>query len=194
MSQIYPLSICSVPPQTSLIHTLIEQSFSYSDSCRLWQINSHTCRVWMNNIYIYIYTHTRTHARTHAHAHTRTPILGTPSTGLDTGFAFSRLWRLNNAQLVLRGPKCAKKYPPHHYITSSSLNRWDKAGWIHAFVFFMTNADPTIWMSQQKSRLIRPGNAFQYSIVQFWWACVNCILSFLFLADRSGTRCGLLLL
>ncbi len=35
---------------------------------------------------------------------------------------------------------------------------------------------------------------FQSSIVQLWWACVNCSLSFLFLADRSGTRCSLLLL
>ncbi len=34
---------------------------------------------------------------------------------------------------------------------------------------------------------------FQSSIVQFWRACVNCSLRFLFLADRSGTRCGLLL-
>ncbi len=35
---------------------------------------------------------------------------------------------------------------------------------------------------------------FQSSIVQFWWSCVNCILRVLFLSDRSGTRCGLLLL
>ncbi len=35
---------------------------------------------------------------------------------------------------------------------------------------------------------------FQSSIVQFWWACANCILRVLFLSDRSGTRCGLLLL
>ncbi len=35
---------------------------------------------------------------------------------------------------------------------------------------------------------------FQSSIVQFWGAWVNCSLRFLFLADRSGTRCGLLLL
>ncbi len=35
---------------------------------------------------------------------------------------------------------------------------------------------------------------FQSSVVLFWWACENCILRFLFLADRSGTRCGLLLL
>ncbi len=35
---------------------------------------------------------------------------------------------------------------------------------------------------------------FQFSIVQFWWTCANCSLRFLFLADRSGTRCGLWLL
>ncbi len=35
---------------------------------------------------------------------------------------------------------------------------------------------------------------FQSSIVQSWWTCANCILRFLFLADRSSTRCGLLLL
>ncbi len=35
---------------------------------------------------------------------------------------------------------------------------WDKAGWIHAFMFF--NSNPTIWILQQKSRLIRPGNVF----------------------------------
>ncbi len=35
---------------------------------------------------------------------------------------------------------------------------------------------------------------FQSSIIQFWWACANFGLCFLFLADRSGTRCGLLLL
>ncbi len=29
---------------------------------------------------------------------------------------------------------------------------------------------------------------------QFWWACVNCSLRFLFLIDRSATQCGLLLL
>ncbi len=34
------------------------------------------------------------------------------------------------------------------------------AGWIHAFMFFTPNSDPTIWMSQKKSRLIRPSNVF----------------------------------
>ncbi len=89
----------------------------------------------------------------------------------------------------LEGPKGA----PHHYTTTTCLNHWDKAEWIHAFMFFTPNSDPTICMSQQKSRLIRP-TFFQSSIVQFWWTCVNCSLRFLFLADRSGTRCGLLLL
>ncbi len=58
------------------------------------------------------------------------------------------------------GTKCAKKISPHYYTTTTSLNRWDKAGWIHAFMFFTQNSDPTIWMLQQKSRLIRPGNVF----------------------------------
>ncbi len=35
---------------------------------------------------------------------------------------------------------------------------------------------------------------FLKSMVQFWWACAICCLRFLFLADRSSTRCGLLLL
>jgi len=43
-------------------------------------------------------------------------------------------------------------------------------------------------------RISRSFSFFQSSIVQFWWACVNCSLSFLLLADRSGPRCGLLLL
>ncbi len=34
-------------------------------------------------------------------------------------------WCLNDAPLVLTVPR---KYPPHHY-TTTSLNRWDKAGW-----------------------------------------------------------------
>ncbi len=57
---------------------------------------------------------------------------------------------LNDAQFLLSVPR---KYPPHHYTTTTSLNRWDKAGWIHAFMFFTPNYHPTIWT-------IRPGNIF----------------------------------
>lgn len=48
-------------------------------------------------------------------------------------------------------------------------------------------------MSQQESRLIRPENIFptSSSIVHFCWVCVNCSFSFLFIADGSGTQCGL---
>ena len=53
-----------------------------------------------------------------------------------------------------------KRYSPHHYTTSSSLNCWYKAGWIHAFMLFKPNSDPTIWMLQLKSRLITPGSVF----------------------------------
>ncbi len=67
----------------------------------------------------------------------------------------------NRCSVGTKGPKVPRKYPPHHYTnTTTSLNRWDKAGWIHAFMLFTPNSDPTIWMSQQKSRLIRPGNVF----------------------------------
>ncbi len=57
-----------------------------------------------------------------------------------------RLWRLNDAQLVLRGPKCAKKIYPtplHHHHQPEPLNEC-----FHVAFLFV------------KSRLIRPGNVF----------------------------------
>jgi len=76
-------------------------------------------------------------------------------------------WALNDAQLVLRGPKCGNKIfptPLHHlncwYKEATPLhhlNCWYKEGWIHVFMLFMPNSDPTIWMSQQKCR---PGSTF----------------------------------
>ncbi len=80
-----------------------------------------------------------------------------------------------------------RKYPPHHYITTTSLNRWDKAGWIHAFMLFMPNSDATSEYRSRNQDSLDQATFFQSCIVQF-------CLRVLFLSDRSGTRCGLLLL
>ncbi len=75
-----------------------------------------------------------------------------------------------------------------HYTTpTTSLNRWDKAEWIHAFMFFMPNSDPTSECRSRNRDSSDQATFLQSSIVQFWWACVNCSLRFLLLADRSGT-------
>lgn len=98
---------------------------------------------------------------------------------------------------VLRGPKCAKKTSSNTIIPPPAEAPWstdNKTEWIHAFMLFIPNSDPTIWMLQPKLRLIRSENIFQSSNVQFWWAHVNCCLSLPFVADRSGIRCDLLLL
>ncbi len=92
-----------------------------------------------------------------------------------------------------KGVQSVPKNPPHHCTTITSLNHWYTERWIYVFMLFMPNSDPTIRMSQQKLRLIRPGSLLQSSI-KFWWAGANYSLSFQFLADRRGTWCGLLLL
>ncbi len=43
-------------------------------------------------------------------------------------------------------PQVCQESIPH---TTSSLNHWYKAGWIHDFMSFRPHYDPTIWISQQ---------------------------------------------
>lgn len=50
-------------------------------------------------------------------------------------------------------------------------------------------ASENVWMWKQKWTLIRTFNVFTI-LVQFWWSCVKCNLSFLFLADSRETQCG----
>ncbi len=106
-----------------------------------------------------------------------------------------RLWCLNYTQLVLRGSKCAKKIPSapfHHHHQPEPLRQGRMDPCFHVlyakFWPYHLSIGAEIETHQTRQRF------FQSSIIQFWWACANCSLSFLFLADRSGTWCGLLLL
>lgn len=68
-------------------------------------------------------------------------------------------------------------YPPPRYITSSSLNHWYNAGCMHSCCLQQIQVLLSDCCTELKT-----------------WASVNSSTSFPFLADRSGTRCGLLLL
>lgn len=56
-------------------------------------------------------------------------------------------------------------------------------------VVFTLNSEPTLQMSQQKSRIGWSGNIFPI----FCWACANCSLSLMFLTNRSGVQRSLLI-
>lgn len=88
---------------------------------------------------------------------------------------------------MFRVPKGDKKMlhkPPE--------NHWCKAGSIHvAYTKFWP--DPTIKV-HSRNRNWTTQCFSQSSYVQFWWPYVNRSLSFLFLPDKIGNWCGLLLL
>lgn len=59
----------------------------------------------------------------------------------------------------MRARMCQEKtfpIPLHHHHPLPEL----LAGWVHEIILLMSNSDPTICMSHQKSRFIRPGNIF----------------------------------
>jgi len=76
--------------------------------------------------------------------------------------------------------------PLHHY---SSLNHWCKAGWIHAFMLFTANSDPTRNRNRDS-----PDQAklFQSSIVKFWCAGGLAPSVFFCCYSPSASRCTML--
>ncbi len=93
------------------------------------------------------------------------------------------------------GMKCAKKNSPrplHHHHQPDPLRQGRIDPCFHVlyakFWPYHLNVAAEIETHQTRQRF---SNLLFF---QFWEACANCILRFLFLADRSGTRCGLLLL
>lgn len=82
-------------------------------------------------------------------------VMGTLWVGHDHQQYSSRLCHLHNAQLILRGQKCA---PPQHIITTPPLIQEYKAEIIHAFMLWKSNC--AVPKKKQKSWYIRPGNVF----------------------------------
>lgn len=70
----------------------------------------------------------------------------------------------------------ARKLSLHHHISSSSLDLWPKAGWLHGFMLVMAN------LSRNPGSQTRLG-FFQSPAVQCRGVCVHCSLRFLFLVD-----------
>lgn len=65
------------------------------------------------------------------------------------------LWHCHDAHLVLRSQTCAMKTSPHHYSTTTNLNRRHKPGGVNRF---MSHSDPISFTSVQKSSFVRPGD------------------------------------
>ena len=101
----------------------------------------------------------------------------------------NRLRHSSDDWLVLTGPKCAKEvFPiPLHQRHQPGLLKQGRFGpWIHAvgIKFWLYHLYASAEIEIHQTRL----GFFQSSPVQFWWACAHCSLSFLFLAERIGTR------
>jgi len=99
-----------------------------------------------------------------------------------------RLWHLNDARLVLRGPQCGKKIsltPLHHHQPETFIQgRMDPYLYVVYAKFWPYHLNVSAEIQTHQTR-----QCFCFFFVQFWWARVNYSLSFLFLADRSGSQC-----
>lgn len=60
-----------------------------------------------------------------------------------------------------------RKYPPEYYNSTSGLNSWYKAWWLHFFMLFTPNSGLTIWILPQKLRSFRPGSFFPFPLFNF---------------------------
>lgn len=97
--------------------------------------------------------------------------------GLDTVSDKTRVgMELKRCSVGTKGPKVCPENTPQS-ITPPAAWTVNTAGRIHAFMLFTPSSDPTDSVDQ---------------CFCFWWVFVSCSFCFLFLADRSGPRCGLL--
>lgn len=80
---------------------------------------------------------------------------------------------------VSGGQSVPRKQSSHRYTTSTSSTVWIHC--LHQIQSYHT----------RMRNLSKQATLFQTSLVQFWGVRVNWNLSFLFLAGRSGTSCGL---
>ena len=106
----------------------------------------------------------------------------------------NRLWHSSDDWFVLTGLNCGNKAfptPLHHRHQLGLFTQGREGPWIHAVA---AKFWPYYLQASTEIEIHRARLCFFSLTVQFWWACTHCSLSFLFLADRSGTRHGLLLL
>ncbi len=88
------------------------------------------------------------------------------------------------------GSKCAKKIsstPLHHKHQPETVERRQDGTMLSCSLRKILTLPSEC---RSRNRDSSDYERFSNLLCPIWWACVNCSLRFLFLADRSGTRCG----